>query len=409
MRILIVTPHFHPESFKCNDMAFELARRGHEVAVMTAIPDYPQGKFFKGYGVFKKRREKLDGVIVHRSLIIPRGKGGAVRLAINYVSYAFFASLQALRLGLTKKYDAIVVFQLSPVLVGIPAVIVKKLQKAPAYFWVQDLWPESLAVAGGIKNRFVLRLFERLTVGLYRQSEKILVSSRGFRESICSKGDFGRKIIFFPNWVDDILEKRGEDSNIGLQVPGLPEGFVVLFAGNMGEAQDLPHMMDAAERLKGYPDIHFVFVGDGRKKAWVETYIKEHGLEDTVHCLGRYPLAAMPMLFRQADVLFLSLKDSGIFGLTVPSRLQAYMSAGKPVVAMLDGEGREVIEEAQCGYSVPAGDSQALAELLIRLPEEDKEILHQKGENGKAYSKLHYDFQTCMNRLLQIIDGEDVN
>ena len=409
MRILIVTPHFHPESFKCNDMAFELARRGHEVAVMTAIPDYPQGKFFKGYGVFKKRREKLDGVIVHRSLIIPRGKGGAVRLAINYVSYAFFASLQALRLGLTKKYDAIVVFQLSPVLVGIPAVIVKKLQKAPAYFWVQDLWPESLAVAGGIKNRFVLRLFERLTVGLYRQSEKILVSSRGFRESICSKGDFGRKIIFFPNWVDDILEKRGEDSNIGLQVPGLPEGFVVLFAGNMGEAQDLPHMMDAAERLKGYPDIHFVFVGDGRKKAWVETYIKEHGLEDTVHCLGRYPLAAMPMLFRQADVLFLSLKDSGIFGLTVPSRLQAYMSAGKPVVAMLDGEGREVIEEAQCGYSVPAGDSQALAELLIRLPEEDKEILHQKGENGKAYSKLHYDFQTCMNRLLQIIDGEAVN
>lgn len=405
MRILIVTPHFHPESFKCNDMAFELARRGHEVAVMTAIPDYPQGKFYKGYGIFKKRRERLDGVTVHRSLVVPRGKGGAVRLAINYVSYAFFASLQALRLGLTKKYDAIVVFQLSPVLVGIPAVIVKRLQKAPVYFWVQDLWPESLAVAGGIKNRFVLRLFERLTVGLYRQSEKILVSSRGFRESICSKGDFDRKIIFFPNWVDDILEKGGEDSNTGLQVPGLPEGFVVLFAGNMGEAQDLPHVMDAAERLKGYPDIHFVFVGDGRKRAWVETYIKEHGLEGTVHCLGRYPLAAMPMLFRQADVLFLSLKDSGIFGLTVPSRLQAYMSAGKPVVAMLNGEGREVIKEAQCGYSVPAGDSQALAELLIRLPEEDKEILHRKGENGKAYSKLHYDFQTCMNRLLQIISG----
>lgn len=405
MRILIATPHFHPESFKCNDIAFELARRGHDVSVMTAIPDYPQGKFYKGYGIFKKRREKLDGVTVHRSLIVPRSKGGAVRLAINYISYAFFASLQALRLGLTKKYDAIVVFQLSPVLVGIPAVIVKRLQKAPVYFWVQDLWPESLAVAGGIKNRFILRLFERLTVGLYRQSEKILVSSRGFRESICSKGDFNRKIIFFPNWVDDILEKRGEDSNTGLQVPGLPEGFVVLFAGNMGEAQDLPHVMDAAERLKGYPDIHFVFVGDGRKKAWVETYIKEHGLEGTVHCLGRYPLAAMPMLFRQADVLFLSLKDSGIFGLTVPSRLQAYMSAGKPVVAMLNGEGREVIKEAQCGYSVPAGDSQALAELLIRLSKEDKEILHQKGENGKAYSKLHYDFHTCIDRLLQIIDG----
>lgn len=404
MRILIVTPHFHPESFKCNDMAFELARRGHEVTVMTAIPDYPQGKFYKGYGIFKRRRERLIGVTVHRSLVVPRGKGGAVRLAINYVSYAFFASLQALRLGLTKKYDAIIVFQMSPVLVGIPAVIVKRLQKASVYFLVQDLWPEGLTVAGGVKNRFILRFFERMTICFYKQSDKILISSRGFRESICSKGNFDRKIIFFPNWVDDILEKRIGDRNTGLQVPGLPEGFVVLFAGNMGDSQDLPHVMDAVEKLKGYPDIRFVFVGDGRKKAWVDTYIKEHGLEGTVHCLGRYPLAAMPMLFRQADVLFLSLKDSGIFGLTVPSRLQAYMSAGKPVVAMLNGEGREVIEEAQCGYSVPAGDSQALAELLIRLSKEDKEVLHQKGENGKAYSKLHYDFQTCMDRLMQIIN-----
>ncbi len=403
MRILIVTPHFYPESFKCNDMAFELARRGHDVSVMTAIPDYPKGKFYVGYGLFKKRRDKLNGVTVHRSLIIPRGKGGAVRLATNYISYTFFASLQALRLGLTKKYDVIVVFQLSPVMVGIPAVIVKKLQKIPIYFFVQDLWPESLAVAGGIKNQFILRLFERLTVNLYRQSEKILISSRGFRESICSKGDFDRKIIFFPNWVDDIMEKGIEDKNIDLQIPKLPEGFVVLFAGNMGEAQDLPHVMEAANRCANHSDIHFVFVGDGRKKAWVDSYIEKYRLKNTVHCLGRYPLAAMPMLFQQADVLFLSLKDSEIFGLTVPSRLQAYMAAGKPVVAMLNGEGRAVIEEARCGYSVPAGDSQTLAELLIRLSREEKGILHQKGENGKTYSKRHYDFQTCMNHLLQII------
>ena len=402
MRILLVTPHFYPENFKCNDMAFELSRRGHEVSVMTAIPDYPQGKFFDGYGVFKRRREIVNGITIHRSLTIPRGKGGGVRLAVNYISYTFFASLQAIRIGLSKKFEAIIVFEPSPVLVGIPAVIVRKLQHVPIYFWVQDLWPESLAVAGGIKNKSILRFFEKLTVWLYRHSEKILISSKGFRKSICAKGDFNHKIIDFPNWVDEVLQCRSENT-IEPSVPKLPAGFTVMFAGNMGDAQDLPSVMTAATALKDYPNIHFVFVGNGRKKEWVERYTKEYRLENTVHCLGRFPLDAMPYLFAQADVLFLSLKDSEIFSLTVPARLQAYMSAGKPVVAMLNGEGRQVINEAQCGYSVPAGDSQALAELLIRLSQEDIAVLQQKGDNGKRYSTEHYDFQTCINHLIRII------
>ena len=402
MRILLVTPHFYPENFKCNDMAFELSRRGHEVSVMTAIPDYPQGKFFDGYGVFKRRREIVNGITIHRSLTIPRGKGGGVRLAVNYISYTFFASFQAIKIGLSKKFEAIIVFEPSPVLVGIPAVIVRKLQHVPIYFWVQDLWPESLAVAGGIKNKFILRIFEKLTIWLYRHSEKILISSKGFRKSICSKGDFNYKIIDFPNWVDKVLQCCRENAS-NPSVPKLPAGFTVMFAGNMGDAQDLPSVMAAATALKDYPNIHFVFVGDGRKKEWVEWYTKEYRLENTVHCLGRFPLEAMPYLFAQADVLFLSLKDSEIFSLTVPARLQAYMSAGKPVVAMLNGEGLQVIDEAQCGYSVPAGDSQALAELLIRLSQEDIAVLRQKGDNGKRYSTEHYDFQTCINHLIRII------
>ena len=402
MRILLVTPHFYPENFKCNDMAFELSRRGHEVSVMTAIPDYPQGKFFDGYGVFKRRREIVNGVTVHRSLTIPRGKGGGVRLAVNYISYTFFASLQAIKIGLSKKFETIIVFELSPVLVGIPAMIVRKLQHVPVYFWVQDLWPESLTAAGGIKNKSILRFFEKITIWIYRHSEKILISSKGFRKSICAKGDFNHKIIDFPNWVDEVLQCCSENTTWTV-VPKLPAGFTVMFAGNMGDAQDLPSVMAAATALKDYPNIHFVFVGDGRKKEWVERYTKEYRLENTVHCLGRFPLEAMPYLFAQADVLFLSLKDNEIFSLTVPSRLQAYMFAGKPVVAMLNGEGRQVIDEAQCGYSVPAGDSQALAELLIRLSQEDKDVLRQKGSNSKRYSTEHYDFQTCINHLIRII------
>ena len=265
MRILLVTPHFYPENFKCNDMAFELSRRGHEVNVMTAIPDYPQGKFYKGYGVFKRRREIVNGITIHRSLTIPRGKGGGVRLAVNYISYTFFASLQAIRIGLSKKFEAIIVFEPSPVLVGIPAVIVRKLQHVPIYFWVQDLWPESLAVAGGIQNKSILHFFEKLTIWLYRHSEKILISSKGFRKSICAKGDFNHKIIDFPNWVDEVLQCCRKNAS-NPSVPKLPAGFTVMFAGNMGDAQDLPSIMTAATALKDYPNIHFVFVGDGRKK-----------------------------------------------------------------------------------------------------------------------------------------------
>lgn len=402
MKILIVTPHFYPENFKCNDMAFELQNRGHEVTVMTAIPDYPEGKFFKGYGIFKRRREKINGVDVRRSLIIPRGNGSSVRLALNYLSYTVFGSLKAIWVGMMNKYDVVIGHETSPVMVGIPGIIIKKLQSIPMHFWVLDLWPESLSAAGGIKNQYILRPFESLTKWIYRNSDKILIGSKGYRRSINQKGDFDPKIEYFPNWVEESLV-----STKSYDVPNLPEGFNVMIAGNMGDAQDIPHVMEAACKLKG-EKINFIFVGDGRKKEYVEDFVTKNGLEEQVFCLGRFPLEAMPSLFSQASVLFMALKDVPIFSLTVPSRLQAYMSAGKPVVAMINGEGADLIKEADCGWSVPAEDSKALADMLLRLSKEDSEILKQKGENGKKYSKAHFDFKTCIDNLEEIIKTTEI-
>lgn len=400
MRILIVTPHFYPENFKCNDMAFELVRRGHKVSVMTAIPDYPQGHYYDGYGIFKKRYEVIKGVNIYRSMIIPRGSGSSFRLILNYLSYTFFSALQSLRLGLFHRYDAIIVHEPSPVLVGIPAVIVKKLQKIPLYFWVLDLWPESLAAAGGIRNKAILGVFGHLTKWLYKNSDKILISSKGFRESISKKGNFGNKIIFFPNWIDPALSAFTgcEDQNISL-----PQGFLVMYAGNIGDAQDLYSVMHAADLLRDQLHIHFILLGDGRKKEWVENYILDHDLKNTVHCLGRFPIEMMQSFFKKADILFLSLKDTEIFRLTIPARLQAYMSAGKPIVAMLNGEGADLIDEAQCGYHVAAGDSKGLVNLLLDLSTIDKTILQEKGLNGWKYSQKHYTFCSCMDHLQTIL------
>ena len=393
MKLLIVTQYFYPENFKCNDMAFELKRRGHDVTVMTAIPNYPVGKFYDGYGVFKKRKEIVHGVKVYRSLLIPRGKGGGLRLALNYLSYTLFASIKAFWMGFTKKYDAIIVHEPSPILVGVPAVIVKKIKKIPLHFWVLDLWPESLTAAGGITNKSVLRLFDKITQWIYKNSNTLLIGSKGYRQSIIQKGDFGNKIKYYPNWVEERLLENDISS-----IPDFPKGFNIVVAGNMGDAQDLPHILDAMLILKGNP-INIIFIGDGRKKDYVENFAFEHSMQDQIICLGRHPLEMMPSFFSKADVLFMALKDEPIFALTVPSRIQAYMSAGKPIVAMINGEGADLINEAQCGWTVHAEDSKALAILLKNLSCMDNSVLVEKGMNGKQYSEKNFNFSTCIDNL----------
>lgn len=398
MKVLLISQHFYPENFKCNDVAVELVRRGYEVTVLAGIPNYPSGKFFDGYGLLKRRVERVEGVKVIRAAVVPRGDGGAIRLALNYFSFAFTASIRALFLALKHKYDLILVHETSPVTVGIPAVLVKKLWGIPLYFWVLDLWPESLSAAGGVTNKHVLSFFAGITKWIYRNSTKILMSSQGFERSILEKGNFKDKLVYFPNWADNALQRK-DDYNL----PPLPEGFKVMFAGNMGEAQDFYHLMETANILKGDENIHLLLVGDGRKRIWVEQYIKEHNLQDTVHWLGRHPLEAMPSFFEQADVMLVTLKDNLIFNLTAPAKIQAYMSAGKPIVAMLNGEGARIVEAAECGFSTNAGNSDGLAKLIRALYNMNKEELHRLGRNGSRFGRQHFDFSSRIDHLCELM------
>lgn len=399
--ILIISPHFYPNDFKCNDVAFELVRHGHAVTVLTDIPNYPKGKFFDGYGYFKKRYENINGVRVIRTGVIPRGNGSGLMIALNYISFLCTAFFRAFFMGLFRQYDTIIVHQLSPVTVGIPAAVIKKMQKkAKLLFWVLDLWPESLQEAGGINNKYILGTFEWVAKFCYRNSDKILISSKGFKKSICEKGDFADKIVYFPNWAEASLS-----GNLDYIIPELSEGFKVMFAGNIGKAQDFEHTLEAAKILhdRGEKNIHFVLVGDGRMRTWVEEYIIANQLKDTVHWVGRHPLEAMGKFFACADVMYLALKDSIIFNLTCPAKLQAYMSAGKPVLAMINGEGRQIIEEAGCGLSVPAGASLELANAVSAMRKMSREELMLMGQRGQEYCKRNFSFEDNMNTLIGII------
>ena len=402
MRVLLVTQYFYPENFKSNDVAFELAARGHDVTVLTGLPNYPGGKIFDGYGMFRRRIETVNGVKVLRTLVIPRGNGGGVRLALNYLSWAFIASIWAFFLALFRKYDAVIVHETSPVTQGFPALVVKAMQRIPMYFWVLDLWPESLQAAGNINNRYVLGLFSKITALMYRNSSRILMSSKGFRESILDKGDFEDRLVYFPNWAEDVFS-----TDETKPLPELPDGFKIMFAGNIGEAQDFENVMNAALLLKG-TGVRMVIVGDGRKKQWVDRFVEENMLQDVVYMMGRYPLEYMPSFFDKADVLFLSLKDEYIFSLTTPAKLQAYMASGKPVVAMINGEARKLIEEAGCGLSCPSGDHAAFAECIMNLKNMTPSERNLMGDNGLQYFDRYFNKDRCIDALCRLMEEHDV-
>ena len=398
MRVLLVTQYFHPENFKSNDVAFELARRGYDVTVLTGLPNYPQGRIYEGYGIFRKRKETIEGVKVYRTLVIPRGDGGGVRLALNYLSWAFIASLWAFFMAIFHRYDAVIVHETSPVTQGFPALVVKWMQRIPMFFWVLDLWPESLQAAGNINNRFVIDFFTGVTRLIYRNSDKILMSSNGFRKSILEKGDFADKLVYFPNWAEDIFSGTAD-----AEVPLMPEGFKVMFAGNVGEAQDFESVMKAAEFLKG-TGVRLVIVGDGRRKEYVDAYIAEKGLSEVVYMMGRHPLEAMPAFFSKADVLFLSLKNDYIFTLTTPAKLQAYMASGKPVLAMIDGDARQLIEDSGCGLSCSAGDAEAFAQSVMKMKEMPEDELRAYGLRGRSYFDAHFRKDGCIDNLCSLLD-----
>lgn len=397
MKILFVCQYFYPEVFRGNDIAFHWAEDGHEVHVVCGVPNYPDGVFHKGYGWFKRRHEVINGVKVTRLPIIPRGNN-KILLILNYFSYLIVGLVYMLFHALFHKYDRVFVQQLSPVMMSAPGVLYKKLQRVPLYTWVLDLWPESLTAAGGINNKYVLAFFKHYVKSEYKHSDKILISSRSFEKSILEYGDYKDKIVYYPQW-SDASPNDNVNVNKNDNLPELPEGFKLMFAGAVGEAHGFECTMEAARMTKEHKEIKWVIVGDGRKLEWVREYVKEHGLEETVYTLGRFPAEAMPWFFGQADVMLVTLSDDPLFKLYAPAKISSYMAAGKPIVAVLNGEGAEMIRDAGCGWTLAAGDAEGFAKLAIDLSREDVSELAAKGANAAKYYDEHFVKEKCLKKL----------
>jgi glycosyltransferase involved in cell wall biosynthesis len=394
MQILIVTQYFWPESFRINDLALGLLERGHQITVLTGVPNYPGGRFYKGYGFFNNE-EDYHGVRVLRVPLIPRGSGGNLNLAINYVSFILTGCFLAPFLC-RDNYDVILIFQMSPVTQALPALVLKKLYKCPVFHWVQDLWPESLSATGALRTSWVLTLVSRMVRFIYQRCDRVLIQAESFRGPVEVQGAAPNKIFYYPNSAEDLFTSPPLYEG---DLPVLPEGFKIMFAGNIGAAQDFETIISAAERLKDTKEIQWIIVGDGRMRAWCEAEVKKRGLVDSFHFLGWYPLEAMPVFFSAADALLVTLRKEPIFALTIPSKIQSYLACGKPIVAGLDGEGASIIEKAGAGYTCSAGASDALATAVLKMYQTTAAERIAMGERGSSFYQKHFERNMLLDRL----------
>jgi glycosyltransferase involved in cell wall biosynthesis len=297
------------------------------------------------------------------------------------------------------KYDKIVALNYSPITAVFPAIVYKKFHKVKLILWVQDLWPESVRATSNVKSGFVDRILLSMAKFIYRNSDKILLSNDGFVEPVLAKGAKKEKISFMPNWAEDLFEDK---SYIHLEKfkSLIPTGFIVMFAGNIGEAQDFDSIIEAAALTSTDKRIKWVIIGDGRKKEWLSNVIVSKGLGSTVFVLGSFPLEDMPSFFIHSDLMLATLKNEHIFSLTVPGKIQSYMAFGKPIVTMLSGAGSNVVSKSECGFVADASDYKKLAENVMFASGLPEYRLIEMGNNGKKYYKDHFAKDLALDKLL---------
>lgn len=398
MNILVVTQYFWPENMRINDLVRDLSEKGHEVTVLTGQPNYPEGKVYEAYRQSPADFMSYARAKVVRVPLVSRGNS-SIRLILNYLSFFCLAStLGAWKLR-GKHYDSVFVYAVSPIMAAIPALVIGRLKRAPVFIWVLDLWPETLRAVGVVKHPLLLKPVGAMVSWIYNRADYLLLQSHGFFENVrsyCTKDISSERLIYFPSWAEDDFSDSVVFGSTLLERDD--SVFTVVFAGNLGDAQDFAAIIDAAESLKGKAPVRWVIVGDGRMSRWLAEEVSARNL-DNVLLLGRHPLEEMPGLFACADALLVSLKTNDVFEKTIPGKVQAYLASGKPILGMINGEAARVIQESGAGFSCPSGDAAALAGITQRLAALDVPARTRMGACGRQYYESNYSKPKLMARL----------
>lgn len=366
---------------------------------MTGKPNYPEGKVFAGHSAWGTARESYDGIEVLRVPLFPRGKQSPLRLLLNYLSFIVAGTVVGPWMLRRRSFDVVFVYAPSPLLQALPAIWLARLKRAPLVLWVQDLWPESLSATGFIKNQRALDLVAHAVRFIYRHTDRVLVPSAAFRAPILALTQGAADIHYYPNaWIEEPVA----DTTIDVEAlaKDIASGFSVVFAGNLGAAQSLDTILDAAERLQSAgSQARFFLIGSGSLSSWLSDEIQRRKLRNVL-LPGRFAPDTMHRLYEAASVLLVSLRDEPIFALTIPSKVQGYLAAGRPIIASLNGEGARVVKEAEAGMACAAGDARALAEAVQVLGGMDNRSRAEMGESARRYALAHFSLDRLTSDLV---------
>ncbi len=393
MRILMVCQYYYPEQFRINDICEHMVKDGHQVTVLTGLPNYPGGTVPKEYRWFRRRTETINGVRVVRCFEIGRGKGN-MRLGLNYLSYMISASFRSLFLG--NRYDLVMVNQLSPVTMAIPAIVYKKLYRKKLFLYCLDLWPDSLAAGGIAKDSRVYELTLKLSRWIYKKADRIAVTSKSFIEYFDKVLRVpGTNIVYLPQYAEDIFSPS-ESS----QLPD--KNTNIVFAGNIGEMQSPETIILAANELKQRTDIHFHIIGGGSMLSKCQDLVKKLELTN-ITFYGQRPLSEMPGFYSMADAMLITLKKNEFISYTLPGKIQTYMAAGKVILGAINGETRRIIEEAQCGLCCESEDHRSYAKMIENFADylEDHYLF---SENSFKYYEQHFSEDAFFDNLYRNLE-----
>jgi glycosyltransferase involved in cell wall biosynthesis len=388
MRLLLVTQYFWPESFRVNHLVQAWRELGHDVTVLANMPSYPAGRTFEGYSWRGPYRETYFGADVRRVPTLRRGRRRNFRVILTYLSFVASGLVRA-PFAARGRYDAVFVYAPSPITVALPAMLMKRLRGMPMAIWVQDLWPDNLASLGIVRSPALLRMATALGRWIYRRCDLVLVQSAAFEAPVRRVCPQVSNVRLLPNWADDFYRPEIVEPDAP-ERREFPDGFTVVFGGNLGSAQALEIVLDAAATLRG-DGVHWVFIGDGNQRASLESESRRRGLDDVVRFLGWRPETAMPRYLSLADALLVSLRRNESFASTIPAKLQTSLAVGRPILAALEGEGARLVQDARAGVVVEPENARALADGVRALIAAGVDGRAEMGRLGRAYATAHFD------------------
>lgn len=402
MKILFLTQYCPPEVGAPQNRIFEFAKQlkkfGHEITILTAMPNYPKGEIFEEYRGKKLVKEEIDGIkIVRTSIYATKEKSFTKRLK-NYLSFTFSSVFTGLK---HIEEQDVVITESPPLFLGWSGYVIAKRKKAKFVFNVSDLWPESAVKLGVLNNKLLIKASTWLEEFSYRKAAAVTGQTKGIVDNIVSRGFDKNKVHLITNGVDtEFFKKENRDEKLREEW-GIKDKFAVCYAGIHGLAQGLEVIIDAAELLKEEKDIQFVFIGDGPEKSKLMDMVKEKELNN----VSFQPVQLkpnMPRIIASMDATVVPLKKLDLFKGALPSKMFEALSSELPIVLAVEGEAEKLINDARAGITVEPENAKEIADAVLKLYK-NKDLKEELGQNGRKYVIENYSRESITRKLEKIL------